>query len=122
MVRSEIIKGSVCFIAGDNLGSHGIGGFNENFSTVDYFCRYCTVTSKDFHSDPLKTSSERNSLNYNEALSILSRDDSLHSVSGIKFDSISILWNTFMLLKLIQACPHVLHMIFLRALDHLMQQ
>lgn len=28
-------------IAGDNLGSHNIGGFLENFSGSRYFCRYC---------------------------------------------------------------------------------
>ena len=88
-IRNETLKGTVCFIAGDNLGSHGIGGFTENFSTVEYFCRYCTITSTDFHNDPLCIGAKRNSENYNEAISILSqKDNSVSNVNGIKFDSL----------------------------------
>lgn len=88
LVHNEHVKGSICFITGDNLGAHGIGGFNESFSTVQYFCRYCKVTAEEFHQDPLKVSSKRNSGDYNEALSLLSGNNSLNSVHGIKFDSI----------------------------------
>ncbi|XP_031339512.1 uncharacterized protein LOC116181630 [Photinus pyralis] len=35
------IKGSLLSVIGDNLGSHQVGGFVENFSTSGYFCRYC---------------------------------------------------------------------------------
>lgn len=35
------IKGTVIAFAGDNLGSHQTGGFNENFNIAGYFCRYC---------------------------------------------------------------------------------
>ena len=34
----ECIRGSVFAIAGDNLGSHWIGGFLTNFSTSGYSC------------------------------------------------------------------------------------
>lgn len=40
----HVVKASVFCRAGDNLGSHNIGGFFENFSTADYFCRYFLVT------------------------------------------------------------------------------
>lgn len=33
-------KGTVIAVLGDNLGSHQIGGFTQNFSTVQNFCRY----------------------------------------------------------------------------------
>lgn len=36
------------FIAGDNLGSHAVGGFMENFSSAIYFCRYCLIKHDDF--------------------------------------------------------------------------
>lgn len=35
------VKGTLYSIAGDNLGSHCIGGFTETFSRSKYFCRYC---------------------------------------------------------------------------------
>lgn len=35
-----VIKGTVIAFAGDNLGNHQTGGFNENFNTAGYFCRY----------------------------------------------------------------------------------
>jgi hypothetical protein len=37
------VLGSVLFFLGDNLGSHCIGGFSENFSTQPYMCRYCRI-------------------------------------------------------------------------------
>lgn len=39
-----VVKGTLYCIAGDNLGSHCIGGFTENFSTSKYLCRYCLIT------------------------------------------------------------------------------
>lgn len=35
-------------IARDNLGSHWLGGFVTNFSSVSHMCRYCTVTRVEF--------------------------------------------------------------------------
>jgi len=37
IVNNTIIKGTVIAFAGDNLGSHQTGGFNENFN-AEYFC------------------------------------------------------------------------------------
>jgi len=42
-------KGTVVQVLGDNLGSHMLGGFVENFSGT-YFCRFCLATR-----DSLKT-------------------------------------------------------------------
>lgn len=39
----QVHKGIVHAIAGDNLGSHGIGGFLENFSLSVNFCKYCEI-------------------------------------------------------------------------------
>jgi len=41
IVKNMVIKGTVIAFVGDNLGSHQTGGFNENFNTAGYFCRYC---------------------------------------------------------------------------------
>ena len=46
-----IVKACLAFIAGDNLGSHCLGGFLQSFSKTRFFCRYCTVDNKSFHSD-----------------------------------------------------------------------
>lgn len=50
----EIIKGSLVFIAGDNLGSHSLGGFVENFNMATYFCRYCLATRDELQSDDVQ--------------------------------------------------------------------
>ena len=44
----EKIKGTVSCITGDNLGSHWLGGFTINFSSGEYFCRYCLLQRSDF--------------------------------------------------------------------------
>lgn len=41
---NQVIKRSLIFVTGDNLGSHALGGFVENFSKAQYFCRYCLIT------------------------------------------------------------------------------
>lgn len=57
--EQHVIKGSVVAVAGDNLGSHQIGGFLETFNTTSFFCRYCYVKSFNetnyLHVDSLRT-------------------------------------------------------------------
>lgn len=43
-IKGEILKGTVISVVGDNLGSHQIGGFVENFSTTEQSCRFCQAT------------------------------------------------------------------------------
>lgn len=45
---NQFIKGSLLMVTGDNLGRHVLGGFVENSSKAQYFCRYCLVTKKSF--------------------------------------------------------------------------
>ena len=54
VINNEItnFKGSMVVMVGDNLESHQIGGFVENFSSTDYFCRFCENTSYEFSSNP----------------------------------------------------------------------
>ncbi|XP_078020836.1 uncharacterized protein LOC144459906 [Epinephelus lanceolatus] len=40
------VKGTVLYVAADNLGAHSLAGFLESF-TVDKFCRFCLASSKD---------------------------------------------------------------------------
>lgn len=46
VIAGTSFTGSVVAVCGDNLGSHQIGGYIENFSTNIYFCRYCHITKK----------------------------------------------------------------------------
>lgn len=41
------VRATVLCIVGDNLGSHCIGSFAENFSTSSHFCRYCLVPREE---------------------------------------------------------------------------
>lgn len=82
------VKGTLYCITGDNLGSHGIGGFTENFSTVEHFCRYCTITLTEFLSDPVSIGRQRTAENYNAAIRHLDNEHiGLNNVNGIKFNS-----------------------------------
>lgn len=73
-------------IAGDNLGSHGIGGFTENFSHSRYFCRYCEVTREEFQKEPNLCGQQRTTDTYNAAVASLSEES--REVKGIKQRSV----------------------------------
>lgn len=55
-IKNEIIKGTIIAFKGDNLGSHQIGGFCENFSSNNYICRYCYIKQSDLK----RTSANKN--------------------------------------------------------------
>jgi hypothetical protein len=82
--ENKIIKGSLATTLGDNLGSHAIGGFLENFSTTPFFCRYCLITRFDWLTGREMVFKWRNRENYFNAISQLT--DGKH-VDGIKSDS-----------------------------------
>ena len=79
--------GTISYICGDNLGSHSLGGFSENFSNEEYFCRYCLI-----HKDNLSTKNVyakheiRTKENYNEAVNNNQQNGSFKT-KGIKFNS-----------------------------------
>ncbi|KAK3916160.1 Transcription factor IIIA [Frankliniella fusca] len=79
------IKGSLVFVAGDNLGSHSLGGFYESFGRTIYFCRYCYVDRPSFKREgghnidyPKRTPEE-----HHQCL----QGRTLHEKKGVKFDS-----------------------------------
>nr|XP_055039672.1 uncharacterized protein LOC129427310 isoform X2 [Misgurnus anguillicaudatus]XP_055039673.1 uncharacterized protein LOC129427310 isoform X2 [Misgurnus anguillicaudatus] len=84
----SVIKGSLYCIAGDNLGSHCIGGFTENFSQSKYFCRYCLITKDEFQSvDPNSCGPLRTVEGYESAVKQL-QTEGVTEVQGIKFSSV----------------------------------
>lgn len=84
----KTVKGALYCIAGDNLGSHSIGGFIENFSCSEYLCRYCEITRHEFQSvDPNACGPQRTPEGYDSAVADLQAQDSAH-IKGIKVNSV----------------------------------
>lgn len=83
-------------IAGDNLGSHWLGGFVTNFSSTSHCCRFCTITKSDMTDDRHfnKIGEIRTVESYNRALDTL-RECDIEMYEGIKFNSIFNNLNTF---------------------------
>lgn len=86
-VDGETVKGGLYCIAGDNLGSHCIGGFTENFSRSQYFCRYCEITRSEFVADPNVCGPPRTPETYDAAVADLQAEN-IQGVRGIKVNSI----------------------------------
>lgn len=62
---------TVSAIPGDNLGSHGIGGFVENFSKSNHVCRFCLAEREELFSSNAVSGifAMRTPSNYNSAVS-----------------------------------------------------
>lgn len=84
----KITKGTLCAIAGDNLGSHCIGGFMESFGRTLYFCRYCEIDRQTFLTDPLAKGPNRTVESYKEHVLANRTSAEPSDAKGIKFDSI----------------------------------
>lgn len=86
-VDNNIINctGTVVAMLGDNLGSHQIGGFTENFNSSEYFCRFCDITQNEFKSKYECTNINRNADNYN--LNVTEAKSNMKAVKGIKYES-----------------------------------
>lgn len=89
VVKDELfqkVKGTVVAMVGDNLGSHQIGGFVDNFFSNQYFCRYCHITKEKFEDGinntfPLRT---KDSYDSDIVLCMLTEESS----RGIKLNSV----------------------------------
>jgi len=86
-----LVKGSLVLVVGDNLGSHGLGGFVESFSKATYFCRYCEITHKAFHASDgeLVGGTPRTADSYNQCIDRLNQMNRQKKIyKGIKFNSV----------------------------------
>lgn len=84
----QLCKGTLYAISGDNLGSHNIGGFTENFSRSSYFCRYCEINREAFLADPLAKGPDRTPQSFQKHVENLSCNVESRDCGGVKFDSI----------------------------------
>jgi len=85
----EQLYGSVAYIAGDNLNSHMIGGFNGSFGPkVVCPCRYCLTTNTQLQEviecDQLQN---RTPENYNNQVSLINQDETQKTNFGIRYES-----------------------------------
>lgn len=88
LLDDQLCKGTLCAIAGDNLGSHNIGGFTENFSKSSHFCRYCEIERGAFLTDPLAKGPDRTPQSYQRHVEAQSHNAEPRDCGGVKFDSI----------------------------------
>ena len=86
VANGQTLHATVLCIVGDNLGSHCIGGFTENFSFSDHFCRYCNIPRTDFFRKPYSLGEPRTKESYNSDATIAESEDRL--VHGVKFASV----------------------------------
>ncbi|XP_065645428.1 uncharacterized protein LOC136075912 [Hydra vulgaris] len=84
--ESLSIKTKLLCILGDNLGSHSIEGFYENFSTVSHFCRYYLATRAEFDFNPQFCGLDRTESSHNNSLLQLAQNNG-NNFEGIKFNS-----------------------------------
>lgn len=82
----HVVRATIISIVGDNLGSHCIGGYTQNFSTSMYFCRYREVPRDQLEnvrqSFPVRTVDA-----YKKAVQLL-QESNVDDVKGIYCDSL----------------------------------
>ena len=87
MGEEEPLLGTVVAVLGDNLGSHGLGGYVESFSAT-HSCRYCLVSRTELlESDMPIKGQVRTPENYNTALAEAHAGGLTH-FHGVKQDSV----------------------------------
>lgn len=86
-VGNDHLKCILVSILGDNLGSLGIGGFTENFSSSQYFCRYYEITKDDFMEDPHSIGAQRSCNTHANHVS-MAKPGRYDLSKGVKFDSV----------------------------------
>ncbi|XP_058230692.1 uncharacterized protein LOC131343210 [Hemibagrus wyckioides] len=82
----HVVRATIISIVGDNLGSHCIGGYTQNFSTSKYFCRYCEV-QRDQIDNVSQSFTVHTVDTYNEAVQLLKQSD-VDDIKGIYCDSV----------------------------------
>lgn len=100
------LKGTVVAVAGDNLGSHQIRGFQENFNFSNYFCRYCNINniSNDYYENIKFISERRTTESHLIDVEIATTTNEPHR--GVKSDFCLNSLNYFFIFVIL-ACLHV---------------
>lgn len=99
-VGDQIYHVMIAGIAGDNLGSHWLGGFLTNFSSGSHICRFCEMTRAEFDSGCIAEQTDllRTPLSYDRAVASLKNSDVV-VVDGVKSQSVFNSLTTFHVCK-----------------------
>ena len=84
--EGKMVKGTVAFISGDNLGMHGLIGMLESFSRVEFFYRFCLI-ARPFFGPDFPFAARRTAKDFEVALDRLGNEPGLASYQGIKTTS-----------------------------------
>lgn len=79
------VKGTVLYVAADNLGAHSLAGFLESF-TVDKFCRFCLASSRDAQQQEVCSGffQLRDKDSHDRQVQEVREDTSLSQIYGVK--------------------------------------
>lgn len=79
------IKGTVLYVAADNLAAHSLAGFFESFA-VDKFCRFCLATRSDIQDTDVSsgTFEPRTKESHNQHVQEVRQDPTLAKQYGVK--------------------------------------
>ncbi|XP_066589595.1 uncharacterized protein [Prorops nasuta] len=83
--QNQTFYGTMIAMLGDNLGSHQIGGFSQDFSSSKYTCRFCDMSENSFIPKNRCTKPNRTPQQYNACVNEI--DENRTSVKGIKENS-----------------------------------
>lgn len=78
------VKGTILYVAADNLAAHSLGGFQKSFN-VDKFCRFCLVNREEIQYCDVRSGNFvlRTPELYDEAVNVLKQGEHV-SVDGVK--------------------------------------
>ncbi len=81
----ENIKGTVVTVSADNLGAHGLAGFQESFR-VEKFCRFCLASFQDIQTTDVSKGlfPLRSIKQHNQFIEELKATPTLTNVQGVK--------------------------------------
>ena len=86
-INNELLtfRGTLAVMLGDNLGSHQIGGFVENFSSSEFFCRYCYAKKSSLNAGDFAIAELRTIDSYKNDITNLNYETRIYN--GLKSDS-----------------------------------
>lgn len=81
----DSVKGTVLFVAADNLAAHSLGGFFESF-TVSQMCRFCMAKREEIQHKEVRPGSfqPRTVENHDQQVQDVQEDPSLAPQYGVK--------------------------------------
>ena len=109
-IKGHVFRVVIPAIAGDNLGSHWLGGFVMNFSCVPYMCRFCTLQKSEFDQGcfSISASKVRTVQSYNNAIRELAKGE-VTMYEGVQYLFIfyHLFLDLYLYMVILELCFHV---------------